>query len=107
MEFTGLGKPLTQDSLDESAAIDGIPTAAMWAVIQVESSGAGFLSDRRPKILFERHLFHRATGGRFDDTHPDISNSSGGSFGAGGAHQYERLAEALRLNRKAALASAS
>ena len=74
MDFAGSGKPLTQNALDEAAAIVNIPNAAMWAVIQVESSGAGFLSDRRPKILFERHLFHRATGGQFDDTHPDISN---------------------------------
>lgn len=79
----------------------------MWAVIQVESAGAGFLPDRRPKILFERHLFHRATGDRFDATHPGISNRKAGGFGKGGAHQYDRLAEALKLNRKAALQSAS
>ncbi|MGG7377547.1 N-acetylmuramidase domain-containing protein, partial [Escherichia coli] len=42
----------------------------MWAVIHVESSGAGYQADRRPKILFERHVFHRLTGGRFDAAHP-------------------------------------
>jgi hypothetical protein len=107
MAFAGPGKPLTQRALDEASGIVGIPNAAMWAVIQVESSGAGFQPDRRPKILFERHLFHRATGGRFDASHPDISNPNGGGYGAGGAHQYDRLAEALGLDRKAALASAS
>src|SRR5262249_16397062 len=85
----------------------GIPNAAMWAVIVIESAGAGFLADRRPKILFERHLFHRATRGRFDAAHPDISRPSAGGYGAGGAHQSDRLAEAIRLNRKAALESAS
>jgi hypothetical protein len=107
MDFGGPGKPLTQKALDEAGRSVGIPTAAMWAVIQVESSGAGYLEDRRPKILFERHLFHRATGGRFDATHPDISNPSSGGYGPGGAHQYSRLTEALALDRKAALSSAS
>jgi hypothetical protein len=106
MAFEGLGKPLTQDALNEAAGIVGIPNAAMWAVIHVESSGAGYLPDRRPKILFERHKFHRATSGEFDN-HPDISNASPGGYGAGGAHQYDRLEKAISLNRKAALASAS
>ena len=107
MDFVGPGKPLTQSALDQAGGIIGIPAAAMWAVIHVESSGAGYLDDRRPKILFERHLFHRATGGRFDATHPDISNHSAGGFGLGGAHQYSRLAEAVALDRQAALSSAS
>jgi hypothetical protein len=105
--FAGPGKPLTQQVLDEAGAIVGIPNAAVWAVIMVESSGAGFQPDRRPKILFERHLFHRATAGKFDVGHPDISRKSAGGYGAGGAHQYDRLDEAIALNRKAALASAS
>jgi hypothetical protein len=105
--FAGPGKPLTQQVLDEAGAIVGIPNAAMWAVIMVESSGAGFQPDRRPKILFERHLFHRATRGRFDARHPDISKPSAGGYGAAGAHQYDRLDEAIGLDRQSALASAS
>ncbi len=107
MPFEGPGKPLPQRALDEAGAVVGIPNAAMWAVIHVESSGAGFQPDRRPKILFERHKFHSATNGRFDRTHPDISNRRAGGYGAGGAHQYDRLAEAMGLNRKAGLESAS
>ena len=107
MEFAGPGKPLTQRILDEAAQIVRISDAAMWAVIQVESAGAGYLEDRRPKILFERHLFHRATGGRFDASNPDISDASSGGFGAGAGHQYDRLAEAISCDRTAALQSAS
>jgi hypothetical protein len=107
MSFAGPGKPLTQAALDEAAAIVGIPNTAMWAVIHVESSGAGYLDDRRPKILFERHKFSRATSHHFDQTHPNISNPVAGGYGAGGAHQYERLDEAIALDRRAALASAS
>lgn len=105
-EFVGLSKPLTQDALDEGGEIVGIPNAAMWAVVHVESSGAGYLIDRRPKILFERHKFHRATGGQFDN-HADISNPVAGGYGAAGAHQYDRLEKAMELARKAALESAS
>jgi hypothetical protein len=107
MEFSGPGKPLTKAALDEAGAIVGIADFAMWAVIHVESSGAGYLDDRRPKILFERHKFSKATGRRFDASHPGISNRKAGGFGAGGAHQYTRLAEAIGLDRRAALASAS
>src|SRR5829696_1059550 len=107
MDFAGPGKPLTEAVLDEAAAIVDIPNSGMWAVIHVESSGGGYQPDRRPKILFERHKFSHATGGRFDDDHPDISDPVPGGYGEGGAHQYDRLAEALALDRKAALASAS
>jgi len=107
MAFAGPGKPLTQKALDDASAIVGIPNPAMWAVIHVESSGAGFQSDRRPKILFERHKFHNATGGRFDASHPGISNRVAGGYGPSGAHQYDRLAEAMALDPTAAMASAS
>jgi N-acetylmuramidase-like protein/putative peptidoglycan binding protein len=107
MDFAGLSKPLTQNALDQAGAIVEIPNAALWAVIHVESSGAGYLPDRRPAILFERHKFHSATGGRFDRDHPGISHPRAGGYGAAGAHQYDRLAEALALDRKAALASTS
>jgi len=75
-------------------------------VIDVESRG-GFLPDKRPKILFERHYFSRLTKGKFDAAHPDISNPKWGGYGAGGANQYDRLGRAIALNRDAALQSAS
>jgi len=71
MAFNGPGKPLTQTALDDASQIVGIPGAAIWAVIHVESSGAGYQLDRRPKILFERHKFHKATGGQFDASHAE------------------------------------
>ena len=78
----------------------------IWAVLKVETSGCGFLADRRAQILFERHIFHRETQGRFDATAPDISNPKGGGY-SGGAAEYERLARAIALDRRAALRSAS
>jgi hypothetical protein len=71
----------------------------------VETAGCGFLADRRPDILYERHIFHRLTGGRFDDG--DISDPAAGGYGAKGGHQYDRLTRAAALDRTAALQSAS
>jgi hypothetical protein len=44
--------------------------AEIWAVFSVETSGCGFLTDRRPKILFERHIFSHLTNGRYDAQNP-------------------------------------
>jgi hypothetical protein len=84
----------------------GVDRAALWSVLVVETSGCGFLPDRRPKILFERHKFRDFTDRRFDRSHPGIIGAAGG-YGAGGAHQYERLEEAIACDRDAALNSAS
>jgi hypothetical protein len=71
----------------------------------VEASGCGFLADRRPQILFERHIFSKLTNRQFD--HSDVSNPQAGGYGPAGANQYLRLANAIQLNRSAALQSAS
>src|SRR4029077_1061427 len=72
----------------------------------VETAGCGFLADRRPRLLFERHVFHRRTNGAFDATHPAISNALPGGY-LGGPLEFDRLAEAAALDRRAALESAS
>jgi N-acetylmuramidase len=73
----------------------------------VETGGCRFLPDRRPVILFERHIFSRETNHTFDASNSDISNPHAGGYSAGGAAQYDRLQRALALDRKAALRSAS
>jgi N-acetylmuramidase len=105
--FTGPSTPLTQDGLDRSAQLIGVSAPTLWAVIFTETSGCWFFSDRRPKILFERHVFHRLTTGRFDADDPDVSQPTPGGYGPSGAHQYDRLAAAILLDRQAALQSAS
>ena len=106
LEFAGPATPLDDNSIARAANKLGCEIAAVRAVIDVESRG-GFLPDKRPKILFERHYFSKLTGGRYDASHPAISNPAWGGYGQGGAHQYDRLGEALALNRDAALRSAS
>jgi hypothetical protein len=75
----------------------------------VETSGCGFDVGRRPKMLFERHVFHRLTAGRFDAVAPDLSHPVAGGYEAarGASHQYERLERAMALDDKAALQSSS
>lgn len=105
-EFRGGAAPLTQAGFDASAGALGVDAPSLWALITVETRGFGFLPDRRPKILFERHVFHRRTGGRFSALHPDISAPVSGGY-LGGAAEYARLERAMRLDRQAALDSAS
>ena len=106
-EFKGKGLPLDQAGLTEASALLGIEGSSLWSVIAVETYGVGFLPDRRPKILFERHVFSRLTHHLYDESHPEVSNPSQGGYGPEGAHQYKRLNEAIGLDRQAALMSAS
>jgi hypothetical protein len=106
-DFTNRGTPISAAGLKTAGDAVGVGAAEIWTIMAVETSGCGFLADRRPKILFERHIFSRLTQRRFDATHPDISDPTAGGYGAGGAHQYDRLAVAIGLDRNAALQSAS
>lgn len=105
--FTGKAAPLSQQGIETVLGRLGVDAPALWAVLTVETSGCGFLPDRRPKILFERHCFSRLTNGRFDGQAPDISHRSAGGYGAGGGFQYGRLSRAMALDREAALKSTS
>ncbi len=105
LPFQGNASPLTGDGLAGVANNLGVHVPEIWAVLSVETKGCGYLPDRRPEILYERHIFHRLTRGQFDDG--DISDSSPGGYGPTGAHQYERLAAAISKDRIAALQSAS
>lgn len=80
--------------------------AAIHAVADTEAKDSPWDSVGRPVILFERHKFAAHTGGRFNDTYPDISNARLGDYGLPHA-QYDRLRRAAVLDEQAALKSAS
>jgi peptidoglycan hydrolase-like protein with peptidoglycan-binding domain len=105
-EFQGRAEPLSAGGAAEAAAVIGAPPDVLWTVVRVETSGCGFLPDRSPSLLFERHEFRKRTGGRFDSSHPHISGTPGG-YGLAGANQHKRLAQAIACDRRAALESAS
>lgn len=105
---------ITEAAFQESAISLGCDLAAIKAVAEVESRGDGFIKDktgaRVPKTLFERHVFSRLTGGKYDAIAPDISNpissAKDRSYGTY-AEQPARLEKAAKLDRNAALQSAS
>lgn len=104
--FSGAGAPLTQAGLDFVLGTVGCDLPSLWAVMTVETKGFGFLPlTRQPKILFERHVFYRLTGG-VHGNNGDISSSRAGGY-LGGAAEYERLAAAAKLNQEAAIGSTS
>jgi hypothetical protein len=109
MDFTGAATPLGPGDVATAAANMQCEPAAILAVCDIESAGGGFLPDQRPTILFEAQVFGRLTGHRWDATHPNVSSPSWNRalYGAAGAHQYDRLAEAMTLDQDPALQSAS
>jgi hypothetical protein len=105
LAFSGPATRLGAGDIEAAAKSIGCQSAAVRAVIDVESRG-GFLPDGRPKILFERHYFARLTKDAYSAKHPGISNRTSGGY-LGGPAEYDRLAEAIALDRDAALRSAS
>jgi hypothetical protein len=102
-------KSIQESDYQKAAALLDVDVASIKAVASVESRGAGFLQDGRPKILYEAHVFSKYTDHAFDHSNPAISsrNWDRSLYGAGGAHQYDRLNEAIKLNEDAALKSTS
>jgi hypothetical protein len=110
------GLALREEDYANAASELGCEVRAIKAVAKTEtgSSGPYFRpgqdlasdDDSVPAILFERHLFHRATQGHYDQSHPHISNPVAGGYGSKAA-QYKKLMEAYALDSNAALLSAS
>ena len=102
-KFVGAAHPLHADGLTAAAEHAGVDPAVLWSVVLVETSGCGFLPDRRPGSLFERHIFSQRTARRFDTAHPGISGSAGGilvsrnrfqqrlSLKSSGSRKYESI----------------
>ena len=100
------GQPLGDQAFADAAQALGCEVAAVRAVAEVESRGSGFDAQRRPTLLYERHVFSRNTAprGRFDAEHPDVSFSkpyAPGTFG-NSEQQWLKLSKAYGLDASAA-----
>jgi hypothetical protein len=84
------------------AARIGCTPKQVRAVAAVESGGSAFDAIGRPKILFERHYFHRLTEGKWSIT--EYSNPSAGGYAA---DSWLKLADAAARDPWAAFQSAS
>jgi len=93
---------VTPDEVAEIAKRLGVSTKQVAAVAKVESSGSGFDSSGRPKILFERHKFHSATGGKWSVA--SFSNPKAGGYDQ---PSWDKLTQAACLDADAAFASTS
>jgi hypothetical protein len=67
LDFVGRSRALSNSGFSAVGQTLAVKAPEIWSVLAVETSGCGFLADRRPQILFERHYFHDLTGGRFDE----------------------------------------
>ncbi|MDV3100736.1 N-acetylmuramidase domain-containing protein [Burkholderia cenocepacia] len=103
---------LTDADLQRAADRLQVDLAAVRAVNEVESKGAGFLPDGRPVILYERHIMYRqlAAAGLDADAlaakYPALVNSRRGGY-AGDAAEYARLASASQISAACALEATS
>ena len=92
----------------------GVSELAIRVFGAVESNGAGFLNDGRPKILFERHRMYyylikkygEAVAQKHMKQSPNIVNKSAGGY-QGGRAEYVRLELAKQIDKECALMSAS
>lgn len=101
--------PITGDDYVRAAARLGCEPSAIEAVAAVESAGSGFNPDGSVKTLFEGHVFHRLTKGRFDSTSPTLSYPKWTREFYGRTWQDEgyRLSMAMALDPEAAMLSTS
>jgi len=104
--FLGAALPISQAGMAKATQLLGVSPAEVWTVLSVETHGFGYLNDRRPAILFERHIFHKQTARRFGAAYPAISSPAAGGY-LGSVKEYDRLAQAAALDPHAALMSAS
>jgi hypothetical protein len=102
-----LGPP-SEDDYRVLAARTGLDAPTLYAVRMVEGSPlGGFGPDGRPRILFERHVFRRLTGGAFDAAHPRVSNPEPGGYAHGQEETWAQLEEAYALDPEAAYKATS
>lgn len=108
---TDLKRAVSDAMWQQLAARLQVELPALKAIAEVESSGSGFLPapDRRPKILFEGHIFHRLTAGRYSPSHPNISYPKWDrrQYSGSLAGEWKRLDKAAALDPAAAMQSAS
>lgn len=100
---------LTECDFERVAADLGVSVQMIKAVRKVEAPRGPFDDAGRPSILFERHIFHRASGGRFSASYPSLSAAKGygpGGYGSFGS-QYAKLSAACALDPDAAFQACS
>lgn len=106
--FKGRAKRLDAWDFGRIGRLLGAGEDEVRAVVEVEASGAGFDAQGRPKMLFEPHVFWRELG----EAKRAIAANQGLAYRRWGEKpypkdSYPRLMAAMKIDRPAALRSAS
>ncbi|MCF5893196.1 N-acetylmuramidase domain-containing protein [Aeromonas veronii] len=106
------GEVVEESDYVNAASELGCEVNAIKAVALTETGSTGSYykfsdqDDAVLSILFERHKFSNMTSGKYDKSHPEISNPVGGGYGTYKV-QYRKLMLAYSLDKNAALKAAS
>jgi hypothetical protein len=101
--FTNINAPAVNNAdILSFASRLGCTTKQIRAVAAVESGGAAYDKNGRPKILFERHLFHRQTGGKWSPS--SFSDPKSGGYSE---DSWAKLGTACAKDPDAAFGSCS
>lgn len=108
MDFVGKAKRIDDIDLPLIGAAIGVGEDELHAFIDVETRGSGFDSRNRPRILFERHIFWRylPAAKRAAAEKAGLASKIPGGYGKT-SEQYEKLARAMKIDRRAALYACS
>ena len=104
-----MSKLLTEQDFVDAAKFLDCSVAAIKAVSHVEAPRGGFNPDGTPVTLFEGHKFYKYTDGKFAVQAPDLCFKVWTSkhYGKNWEQEQVRLQRAIKLDREAALKSAS
>jgi hypothetical protein len=98
---------LTSADIEFAAATLQVPARNLRAVIDVESGGQSFGPEGRPIILFEPHIFHRRTDGRWSPSSFSYAKWRERPYPKAQLARWEQMADAAARSEQAALESAS
>lgn len=102
-------QPLSNTDYERAAAELQCDIAAIKAVAEVESAGAGFNPDGTCKILFEAHIFDRETNGIYRTKRPDLSSKAWNRalYAKSQEGEWRRFKDAFLLDAVAAIKATS
>lgn len=108
LTFQGAAKRIDDIDLPRIGTQIGVGEDELHAFIDAETRGTGFDAQDRPRILFERHIFHKyvPAAKRAAAVSAGLASKTAGGYGKE-SEQYDKLARAIKIDRRAALYSCS